>query len=236
MHRHVAGNVDRDFSDGWSLQFPRGVLMETVRAARPYDAGPVGVLCAEAVNELKLSTAGRAMLSGRPGILAKALSRPGGLARLIRDSKFAVAVGLFDEATVGFCVGSYSMGVGGVGSYGVGLQGTGSFGAKSRTGGLPMAPDAGGAPLPVAPVAAAAPHGPTEPTGIIEAVYVTPCARGVGVGGAMLDRVVALFEQRGCTGVDVSCLPGDRYSKRLMENAGFKARLIVMHRPRGASR
>ena len=211
--------------------------METVRAARPYDAGPVGVLCAEAVNKLKLSAAGRAMLSGKLGILAKALSRPGGLERLIRDRKFAVAVGLFDDAIVGYCVGSY-----GVGSYGVGLKGAGWIGAESQTGGLSMTSDSDGTPLPplpiaaVSPVAPVAPHGFTGRTGILEAVYVTPGARGVGVGGAMLDHVVALLEPRGCTGVDVSCLPGDMYSKRLMENAGFKARLIVMHRPAGASR
>ena len=69
--------------------------------------------------------------------------------------------------------------------------------------------------------------------GVLEACYVEPDARGVGVGRALLDEAVAWFGSRGCRGVDASALPGDRLTKSLFEAAGFKARLITMHRPLG---
>ena len=39
------------------------------------------------------------------------------------------------------------------------------------------------------------------------------------------------FRDRGCTGVDGTAYPGDRAAKSFFESAGFKARLLVMHRP-----
>ncbi len=66
--------------------------------------------------------------------------------------------------------------------------------------------------------------------GIIDACYVEPAARGVGVGTALLDSVVTWFGASGCRGVDISALPGDRATKNLLEASGFKARLITMHR------
>ncbi|HXQ60838.1 MAG TPA: GNAT family N-acetyltransferase [Acidimicrobiales bacterium] len=68
------------------------------------------------------------------------------------------------------------------------------------------------------------------PIGIIDACYVEPPARGVGVGRALLDNLVAWFTASGCRGVDVTALPGDRSTKNFLEGAGFKARLLTMHR------
>lgn len=66
--------------------------------------------------------------------------------------------------------------------------------------------------------------------GIVDAFYVEPEAHGVGVGRALLDDLVAWFASSGCRGVDVTALPGDRATKNFLEGAGFKARLLTMHR------
>ncbi|HEY5026727.1 MAG TPA: GNAT family N-acetyltransferase [Acidimicrobiales bacterium] len=66
--------------------------------------------------------------------------------------------------------------------------------------------------------------------GIIDACYVEGAARGVGVGGALLEGLVTWFSTAGCRGVDIGALPGDRSTKNLLEASGFKARLITMHR------
>jgi GNAT superfamily N-acetyltransferase len=66
--------------------------------------------------------------------------------------------------------------------------------------------------------------------GRIECFYVEPDARAVGVGGAIIDALIAGFAARGCTDVDAMALPGDRSSKQLLESAGFKARLLILHR------
>lgn len=67
-------------------------------------------------------------------------------------------------------------------------------------------------------------------TGRLECCYVEPEARGVGVGTALIGAVMGWFEERGCTDVDAVALPGDRASKQLLEAAGFRARLLVLHR------
>ncbi len=69
--------------------------------------------------------------------------------------------------------------------------------------------------------------------GVVEGYYVEPAARGVGVGRALLDGLVAWFTTSGCLGVDATALPGDRSAKGFFEAAGFKARLITMHRALG---
>jgi len=71
------------------------------------------------------------------------------------------------------------------------------------------------------------------PLGIVDACYVEPGARCVGVGGALLEDLVSWFSTSGCRGVDVSALPGDRDTKNLLEASGFKARLITLHRTLG---
>jgi GNAT superfamily N-acetyltransferase len=66
--------------------------------------------------------------------------------------------------------------------------------------------------------------------GVLEGCYVEPAARGVGVGRLLLDTVVAWLGEQGCSGVDGTALPGDREAKNFFEAAGFKARVLTMHR------
>ncbi|HUI03450.1 MAG TPA: GNAT family N-acetyltransferase [Acidimicrobiales bacterium] len=68
------------------------------------------------------------------------------------------------------------------------------------------------------------------PVGVVDGCYVEPGARGVGVGGALLEDLVGWLDAGGCRGVDASALPGDRATKSLLESSGFKARLITLHR------
>jgi GNAT superfamily N-acetyltransferase len=72
--------------------------------------------------------------------------------------------------------------------------------------------------------------------GVVEGLFVEPGARGVGVGEALMAALLGWFEDRGCAGVDTVALPGDRLSKNFFESAGFKARLLVMHRDLSAGR
>jgi GNAT superfamily N-acetyltransferase len=65
--------------------------------------------------------------------------------------------------------------------------------------------------------------------GRITDLYVEEPARGVGVGEAMMDQLLAWFAERGCTGIDATALPGDRHTKNFFEASGFTARLLVMH-------
>jgi hypothetical protein len=66
--------------------------------------------------------------------------------------------------------------------------------------------------------------------GQVDCCYVETGARGVGVGESLIGSLLGWFGERGCTGVDALALPGDRSTKQLLENAGFKARLLVLHR------
>lgn len=61
-------------------------------------------------------------------------------------------------------------------------------------------------------------------------VYVEPEARGVGVGEALLDAVIAWATERGCVGIDSLALPGNRETKNFFESFGLVARAIVVHR------
>ena len=65
---------------------------------------------------------------------------------------------------------------------------------------------------------------------VVEALYVEPEAREVGVGEVLLGRVVDWSIAEGCSGVDAPALPGMRATKNFFERAGFVARLLVMHR------
>jgi GNAT superfamily N-acetyltransferase len=69
--------------------------------------------------------------------------------------------------------------------------------------------------------------------GLLDACYVEPMARWVGVGRLLLDTVLAWLEGQGCLGVDGTALPGDREAKNFFEAAGFKARMLTMYRPLG---
>jgi GNAT superfamily N-acetyltransferase len=69
--------------------------------------------------------------------------------------------------------------------------------------------------------------------GAVSDLFVDPGARGVGVGEAMMDQIVAWCEKHGCVGVDAIALPGNRHTKNFFETFGLVARAIVVHRPLG---
>jgi len=65
--------------------------------------------------------------------------------------------------------------------------------------------------------------------GVVGDLFVEDEARGVGVGEALMDAVLAWCSERGCQAVDALALPGDRSTKNFFEGSGFTARLLVMH-------
>jgi GNAT superfamily N-acetyltransferase len=70
-----------------------------------------------------------------------------------------------------------------------------------------------------------------QPIGVVDAIYVEPSARLVGVGEAVMDLVVQWCASRGCRGVDAPALPGSRPAKAFFEDHGFVTRLLIMHHP-----
>jgi GNAT superfamily N-acetyltransferase len=66
--------------------------------------------------------------------------------------------------------------------------------------------------------------------GALDACFVEPGARGVGVGRLLLDTAVTWMREQGAGGMDGIALPGDRAAKNFYESAGFKARMLTMHR------
>jgi GNAT superfamily N-acetyltransferase len=69
--------------------------------------------------------------------------------------------------------------------------------------------------------------------GVIDACYVEPDSRGKGLGRLLMEDALGWFTTRGCDGIDGTAFPGDRQAKSFFEAAGFKARMLVMHRPLG---
>ncbi|MCC5951272.1 MAG: GNAT family N-acetyltransferase [Acidimicrobiia bacterium] len=69
-----------------------------------------------------------------------------------------------------------------------------------------------------------------EPLAVVEDIYVHPDGRGVGLGEAMMDRVVAWATEHDCVGIDAFVLPGNRQSKNFFETFGLTARAILVHR------
>ncbi|MEZ5279931.1 MAG: GNAT family N-acetyltransferase [Acidimicrobiales bacterium] len=67
--------------------------------------------------------------------------------------------------------------------------------------------------------------------GVIDDIFVEPEAREVGLGEAMVELAVEWCRQRQCIGIDAHALPGNRATKNFFESFGFKARLLVVHRP-----
>lgn len=63
----------------------------------------------------------------------------------------------------------------------------------------------------------------------IRFVFTEQEARGVGVGGVMIDAALSEFRERGFTRFDAHVLPGHRFAKNFFESAGFAARSIIMH-------
>jgi ribosomal protein S18 acetylase RimI-like enzyme len=65
---------------------------------------------------------------------------------------------------------------------------------------------------------------------VVDELYVEPEARGVAVGEALMDAVLAWCTEQGCAGVDAVALPGDRQTKNFFERYGLTARAIIVHR------
>jgi GNAT superfamily N-acetyltransferase len=65
---------------------------------------------------------------------------------------------------------------------------------------------------------------------VLEDFVVDPAARGVGIGEAIMDAVLAWSIAQGCIGIDAMALPGDRETKNFFESFGLKARALVVHR------
>lgn len=62
----------------------------------------------------------------------------------------------------------------------------------------------------------------------VEEVYVTPDARELGFGDALLEATIEAVRAAGARVLDAEALPGDRDTKNLYERAGIKARLITV--------
>jgi ribosomal protein S18 acetylase RimI-like enzyme len=69
-----------------------------------------------------------------------------------------------------------------------------------------------------------------ERLAVVSDLYVEPEARGVGVGEAMMDLLVAWASDAGAIGIDALALPGDRHTKNFFETFGLTARAILVHR------
>ncbi|MDE0804576.1 MAG: GNAT family N-acetyltransferase, partial [Acidimicrobiales bacterium] len=66
--------------------------------------------------------------------------------------------------------------------------------------------------------------------GRVTDLFTLDGARGVGVGEAMMNELIAWSEEQKCFGVDSIALPGDRHTKNFFESFGLVARAIVVHR------
>ena len=64
----------------------------------------------------------------------------------------------------------------------------------------------------------------------IETLYVLPDARGVGLGEALMEDVLAWAAGVGAVAVDSVALPGDRVTKNFFERFGLTARALQVHR------
>jgi len=65
--------------------------------------------------------------------------------------------------------------------------------------------------------------------GVIDDIFVEEGLRGVGVGEAVIGRLLEWFAASRCFGVDSFALPGMRATKNFFEASGFTARLLVVH-------
>lgn len=64
----------------------------------------------------------------------------------------------------------------------------------------------------------------------VDALHVLPDARGVGLGEALMDEVLAWAVAAGAAAVDAVALPGDRVTKNFFERYGLTARALQVHR------
>ncbi|MGI9606179.1 MAG: GNAT family N-acetyltransferase [Acidimicrobiales bacterium] len=68
-----------------------------------------------------------------------------------------------------------------------------------------------------------------ESLAVVSDLYVTPRARGVGVGNLLMRRCVDFATARECRGIDARALPGDRETKNFFESFGLVARNLVVN-------
>jgi GNAT superfamily N-acetyltransferase len=68
------------------------------------------------------------------------------------------------------------------------------------------------------------------PIARIDQVYVTPDARELGYGDALLAEAMDAAKDAGAAVLEGTALPGDRDTKNLYERAGVTARLITVSR------
>ena len=64
----------------------------------------------------------------------------------------------------------------------------------------------------------------------VDALYVLPDARGVGLGEALMDEVLEWADGAGAAAVEAVALPGDRVTKNFFERYGMTARALQVHR------
>lgn len=69
-----------------------------------------------------------------------------------------------------------------------------------------------------------------EVIAVVSDIYVEPAFRGVAVGEAVMDALIAWARQQGCIGIDSLVLPGMRDSKNFFERYGMKARALLVHK------
>lgn len=62
----------------------------------------------------------------------------------------------------------------------------------------------------------------------VEAIYVEPEARELGVGEELLNQAIDWARDRKCTTLDAVALPGDRHTKNFFETFGMVARSITV--------
>lgn len=65
---------------------------------------------------------------------------------------------------------------------------------------------------------------------VVEEIYVEQEARGVGLGEALMNEVIAWAWEHDCAGIDAFVLPGNRAAKNFFESSGLVARAILVHR------
>jgi GNAT superfamily N-acetyltransferase len=74
------------------------------------------------------------------------------------------------------------------------------------------------------------PNDRSEPA-VVEQLFVTAEARGLGLGDGLLEALLERSEAAGVSAIEAEALPGDRETKNLYERAGLVARLITVSRP-----
>lgn len=65
---------------------------------------------------------------------------------------------------------------------------------------------------------------------VVSDVYVEPGFRDIGLGGALMEELLAWAASHECRGIDALALPGMRHSKNYFERFGLTARALLVHR------